>query len=230
MHSPPLAVSDGPHRRASDRAAGADRPALRAARAHARRQRPPVPGWRQAASTPASSTIGAALTSLGSDSQELLYVHMIEHLLLGDIAALLIVLGLTGPLLAPILQIGSSTDCARSRTPRSPSRSGRSTCTSGTCRPLPGGAAPLRRPRARARDVPRLRRQHVDVPVRPAADAPLVRQPRPARLHRRGAPHGDRAGQHLPVVGHGLLPLLPARRRRLSTSLPWPTRTSPGRS
>ena len=31
-------------------------------------------------------------------------MHMIEHLLLGDIAALLIVLGLTGPLIAPILQ------------------------------------------------------------------------------------------------------------------------------
>src|SRR3989442_6030294 len=31
---------------------------------------------------------------------------MIEHLLLGDIAALLIVLGLTGPLLAPLLRIG----------------------------------------------------------------------------------------------------------------------------
>src|SRR5665811_344379 len=39
-------------------------------------------------------------------SEELLYAHMIEHLLLGDIAALLIVLGLTGPLLAPILRIG----------------------------------------------------------------------------------------------------------------------------
>jgi len=47
--------------------------------------------------------IGAALTSLGAASQDLLYVHMIEHLLLGDIAALLIVLGLTGPLIAPIL-------------------------------------------------------------------------------------------------------------------------------
>ena len=32
-------------------------------------------------------------------------MHMIEHLLLGDIAALLIVLGLTGPLLAPVLRI-----------------------------------------------------------------------------------------------------------------------------
>jgi cytochrome c oxidase assembly factor CtaG len=49
--------------------------------------------------------IAAALTSLGSASQDLLWVHMIEHLLLGDVAALLIVLGLTGPLLAPILRI-----------------------------------------------------------------------------------------------------------------------------
>jgi len=66
----------------------------------------PVPGWRQACFYGGFVVIGAALTSLGSASQDLLYVHMIEHLLLGDIAALLIVLGLTGPLLAPILRIG----------------------------------------------------------------------------------------------------------------------------
>ncbi|MHB8242785.1 MAG: cytochrome c oxidase assembly protein, partial [Solirubrobacteraceae bacterium] len=65
----------------------------------------PVPGWRQASFYGGFVLIGLALTSLGSASQELLYVHMIEHLLLGDIAALLIVLGLTGPLLAPILRI-----------------------------------------------------------------------------------------------------------------------------
>ncbi len=65
----------------------------------------PVPGWRQACFYSGFVVIGAALTSLGPDSQELLYVHMIEHLLLGDIAALLIVLGLTGPLIAPILRI-----------------------------------------------------------------------------------------------------------------------------
>jgi putative membrane protein len=64
-----------------------------------------VPGWRQACFYGGFVTIGAALTSLGGTSQELLFVHMIEHLLLGDIAALLIVLGLTGPLLAPILRI-----------------------------------------------------------------------------------------------------------------------------
>jgi putative membrane protein len=64
-----------------------------------------VPGWRQACFYGGFVVIAAALTSLGSASQELLYVHMIEHLLLGDIAALLIVLGLTGPLIAPILKI-----------------------------------------------------------------------------------------------------------------------------
>lgn len=64
-----------------------------------------VPGWRQACFYAGFVTIGAALTSLGGDSQELLTAHMVEHLLLGDIAALLIVLGLTGPLIAPILRI-----------------------------------------------------------------------------------------------------------------------------
>jgi len=67
--------------------------------------RNPVPGWRQACFYGGFLVIGAALTSLGGKSEELLYVHMIEHLLLGDIAALLIVLGLTGPLIAPILKI-----------------------------------------------------------------------------------------------------------------------------
>jgi putative membrane protein len=65
----------------------------------------PVPGWRQASFYAGFVLIAAALTSLGSASQDLLYMHMVEHLLLGDIAALLIVLGLTGPLLAPILKI-----------------------------------------------------------------------------------------------------------------------------
>ena len=69
------------------------------------RQRRPVPGWRQACFYGGFLTIGVALTSLGADSQELLTLHMVEHLLLGDIAALLIVLGLTGPLIAPILRI-----------------------------------------------------------------------------------------------------------------------------
>jgi cytochrome c oxidase assembly factor CtaG len=65
----------------------------------------PVPGWRQACFYGGILAIAAALTSLGPKSQELLYVHMTEHLLLGDIAALLIVLGLTGPVIAPVLRV-----------------------------------------------------------------------------------------------------------------------------
>ena len=64
-----------------------------------------VPGWRQASFYSGCVVIAAALLGLGGPSQELLYAHMIEHLLLGDIGALLIVLGLTGPLLTPILRI-----------------------------------------------------------------------------------------------------------------------------
>src|SRR5207253_5615971 len=62
--------------------------------------------WRRACFYAGLAMILVALTSLGVPSQELLYAHMIEHLLLGDVAALLIVLGLTGPLLAPVLRIG----------------------------------------------------------------------------------------------------------------------------
>jgi putative membrane protein len=65
----------------------------------------PVPRWRQACFYGGVLVIALTLTSLGGASQDLLYMHMVEHLLLSDIAALLIVLGMTGPLLAPILRI-----------------------------------------------------------------------------------------------------------------------------
>jgi putative membrane protein len=65
----------------------------------------PVPGWRQACLYTGFVVIATALTALDSASQDLLYMHMVEHLLIGDIAALLIVLGLTGPVIAPILRI-----------------------------------------------------------------------------------------------------------------------------
>lgn len=65
-----------------------------------------IPGWRQACFYGGLATILIALLSpVGDLSDELLYMHMVEHLLMGDIAALLIVLGLTGPLLAPVLRI-----------------------------------------------------------------------------------------------------------------------------
>lgn len=65
-----------------------------------------IPTWRQACFYGGLATILVALLSpVGDLSDELLYMHMVEHLLMGDIAALLIVLGLTGPLLAPTLRI-----------------------------------------------------------------------------------------------------------------------------
>ncbi len=65
-----------------------------------------IPGWRQTCFYAGLATILVALLSpIGTLSDELLYMHMVEHLLMGDVAALLIVLGLTGPLLAPILRI-----------------------------------------------------------------------------------------------------------------------------
>jgi cytochrome c oxidase assembly factor CtaG len=66
----------------------------------------PVPGWRRACFYGGLATIVLALLGLGRASDELLYAHMVEHLLLGDLAALLLVLGLTGPLIAPVLKVG----------------------------------------------------------------------------------------------------------------------------
>jgi putative membrane protein len=42
---------------------------------------------------------------VGKLADELLVAHMVEHLIIGDIAALLLVLGLTGPILAPLLRV-----------------------------------------------------------------------------------------------------------------------------
>jgi len=65
-----------------------------------------IPGWRQGCFYAGLGLIAVALLSpIGALSDELLSAHMVEHLLMGDLAALLIVLGLTGPLLAPVLRI-----------------------------------------------------------------------------------------------------------------------------
>jgi putative membrane protein len=67
----------------------------------------PVPARRQWCFQGGLGLIVVTLLSpVGHIADELLSVHMAEHLLIGDIAALLLVLGLTGPVLAPILRIG----------------------------------------------------------------------------------------------------------------------------
>ncbi len=66
----------------------------------------PVPVWRQACFASGLLTIVVALVSpIAHIGEELVIAHMVEHLLLGDIATLLLVLGLTGPLLQPVLAI-----------------------------------------------------------------------------------------------------------------------------
>jgi putative membrane protein len=65
----------------------------------------PVAGWRKACLYGGLGLIAVTLSSpLGELSGELFLAHMTEHLLIADIGALLIVLGLTGPLLAPLLR------------------------------------------------------------------------------------------------------------------------------
>jgi len=62
--------------------------------------------WRQACFLGGVAIIVVTITSpAGHVADELFWVHMTEHLLVADIAALLIVLGLTGPVLAPLLRI-----------------------------------------------------------------------------------------------------------------------------
>jgi cytochrome c oxidase assembly factor CtaG len=47
--------------------------------------------------------IGADLPPLSTVAEEIVVGHMAQHLLIGDLAGLLIALGLTGPILAPLL-------------------------------------------------------------------------------------------------------------------------------
>ncbi len=70
-----------------------------------REEERPVPAWRQACFAGGLIVLAIALSPpLGRLADQLLVAHMVEHLLIGDIAALLIVLGLTGPVLAPLLR------------------------------------------------------------------------------------------------------------------------------
>lgn len=78
---------------------------LYAVRAHALRGTPrAVPAWRQTCFHGGIALGVVSLVVLGERADERFAFHMLEHLLLGDLAALLVVLGLTGPVLAPVLR------------------------------------------------------------------------------------------------------------------------------
>jgi putative membrane protein len=65
----------------------------------------PVPRWRVVCFACGLLVLEVALSApVDTLSDQLLVAHMAEHLLIGDVAALLLVLGLTGPLMAPLLR------------------------------------------------------------------------------------------------------------------------------
>jgi putative membrane protein len=65
----------------------------------------PVPTWRRVCFACGLIVLEIALSPpVDHLSEQLLVVHMAEHLLIGDIAALLFVLGLTGPMMVPLLR------------------------------------------------------------------------------------------------------------------------------
>lgn len=64
----------------------------------------PVPLWRQGFFLAGLAVLAIALVSpIDRLAEELLTFHMIQHLLIMDVAALLFVLGLTGPVMQPLL-------------------------------------------------------------------------------------------------------------------------------
>ena len=66
----------------------------------------PLPNWRLASFAAGIAVLAVAIASpLEALAEELVTGHMVQHLLIIDIAALLIVLGLTGPMLQPVLAI-----------------------------------------------------------------------------------------------------------------------------
>ena len=151
-------------------------------------------------------------------SDQLLMAHMAEHLLIGDIAALLLVLGLTGPLIAPLLR---NPVIARLRVLTHPVVAivlwAINFYVWHSPVPLPGGAAPRRAARARARHLPGLRDGGVDGAAGPAAQA------RSGSTTPRGWCYiiavrltGTVLANVLIFGGHRLLPDLPVRRRPLA--------------
>ena len=64
----------------------------------------PVPMWRQLSFAGGMLVLLVAdIPPLGTIAEELVVAHMVQHLLIGDLGGLLVALGLTGPLLQPLL-------------------------------------------------------------------------------------------------------------------------------
>jgi cytochrome c oxidase assembly factor CtaG len=69
-------------------------------------ERRPVPGWRVGSFVAGVLLVTAVqLPPLDDLADSVLVAHMVQHIVIGDIASLLIVLGLTGPVLQPLLHM-----------------------------------------------------------------------------------------------------------------------------
>ena len=164
----------------------------------------PVPGWRQACYAAGLLVLALALSPpVDKLADELLVAHMAEHLLIGDLAALLIVLGFTGPLLAPLLR---NPVIAWLRVFTHPVVAVTAWAINFYVWHLPAlYQAALRHDAIHALEHATflgLRDRGLDGPARAAAKAPVVRQRRPARVHHRGAADRDGAGQRDDLLGH----------------------------
>lgn len=66
----------------------------------------PAPRWRRVCFYSAAVVLLAEpLSPVGASADNSFVSHMLEHLIIGDLAALLMVLGITGPLIAPLLRL-----------------------------------------------------------------------------------------------------------------------------
>ena len=155
------------------------------------RQGRPVPTWRMACFGGGIALILARSSSpVAHIGGELVLAHMAQHVLMADLAALLLVLGLTGPLLQPML---ATRVAHRLRVLAHP------VVAFGLWAvdlyvwhlpgALPGGARLRARARAAARQLRAVRLHDVAGAARPAAAAGVVRQRREAAVHRRRAAH-----------------------------------------
>ena len=138
----------------------------------------PVPPWRQVSFAAGLLIIALSLIGLGEISDELLWGHMVEHLLIGDLAAIFLVLGLTGPLLQPILAIKP---LDRLRSLAHPAIAlpllGDRPLRLAHPHAVRGDAVPPTAPCPRARDVHLLRLRDVDARPGPAAHPDLGSTP-----------------------------------------------------
>lgn len=66
----------------------------------------PVARWRLALfAGGVAIVVVAQVPPIGTESEQVLSIHMVQHLLLGDLAALMIAIAMTGPLMRPLLRV-----------------------------------------------------------------------------------------------------------------------------